>query len=61
MAIQIEQVKLSKNPVQTGESLIISVTIVHHGYLSKSTHRQLSDYTHGELKERGMTDQGGVA
>ncbi len=56
MAVQIDQVQLSKNPVQTGETLIISVTIVHHGYLSKFTHLQLSDYTHGELKERGTTD-----
>lgn len=56
MAIQIEKVELSKNPVVTGESLVVAVTIVHHGYLAKSTHLQLSEYTHGELKARGTTD-----
>ena len=56
MAVRIEKVELSKNPVQTGESLKVSVTIVHQGYLAQSTHLQLSEYTHGALRERGVTD-----
>lgn len=53
MAIAIERVELSKNPVQAGEQLKVSVTIVTHGYLGHSTHRELSGYTHKQLKERG--------
>lgn len=56
MAIVIERVELSKNPVQTGEQLKISVTIVTHGYLGHSTHQELSGYTHKQLKERGTTE-----
>lgn len=55
MAIAIERVELSKNPVQTGEQFRIAVTIVTHGYLGKSTHGQLKAYTHGQLKARGAT------
>lgn len=55
MAIVIEKVELSKNPVQIKEQLIISVTIVTHDYLSHSTHEQLSAYTHQQLKNRGTT------
>lgn len=53
MAIVIERVELSKNPVQAGEQLKVSVTIVTHGYLGHTTHRELSGYTHKQLKERG--------
>lgn len=56
MAIAIERVELSRNPVQTGEQLRVSVTIVTHGYLSHSTHRELVGYTHKQLKERGTTE-----
>lgn len=55
MAIVIERVELGKNPVRTGEQLKISVTVVTHGYLSHSTHQQLAEYTHGQLKARGTT------
>lgn len=50
----IENVELSRNPVYAGESLKISVTIVQHAYLSKSTHQSLKAYTHGELTARGV-------
>lgn len=53
MAIRIERVELSRNPVQAGEQLKVSVTIVTHGYLSHSAHRELTGYTHKRLKERG--------
>lgn len=53
MAIVIEKVELSKNPVQTGQQLIISVTIVTHQYLSHFTNKQLAAYTHKQLKARG--------
>ena len=56
MAVVIERVELSKNPVHVGEQLKISVTIVTHGYLSHSTHRELSEYTHKQLKERGTME-----
>lgn len=53
MAIRIERVELSRNPVQPGEQLKISVTIVTHGFLSHSMHRELTGYTHKRLRERG--------
>lgn len=53
MAVVIERVELSKNPVHVGEQLKISVTIVTHSYLSHSTHRQLEEYTHARLRSRG--------
>ena len=56
MAIVIERVELSRNPVQTGEQLKISVTIVTHGYLSHSTQEKMSEYTHKQLKGRGTTE-----
>lgn len=55
MAIVIERIELSKNPVQTGEQLKVSVTIVTHDYLGHSTHQQLKAYTHKQLKARGTT------
>lgn len=53
MAIRIETVTLSRNPVSVKESFIISVAIVTHGYLKTSTHRELSAYTNGQLRLRG--------
>lgn len=53
MAIRIERVELSRNPVQAGERLKVSVTIVTHGYLGHFTQQELSGYTHKQLKERG--------
>lgn len=53
MAVVIERVELGKNPVQTGETLIISVTIVTHGHLRKSTYASLTEWTNGQLRLRG--------
>lgn len=53
MAIRIEAVSLSRNPVSVKESFIISVVIVSHGYLEKFTHKELAAYTNGQLRLRG--------
>lgn len=57
MAIAIEAVEIMPNPVTVGEQVKISVTIVIHQYLGKSTHRQLETYTHQGLEVRGETKQ----
>lgn len=56
MAVRIERVELSKNPVSPGESFKVSVTIVTHGYLSQSRHRELEVNTYGQLKSRGCEE-----
>ena len=53
MAVRIEAVGLSRNPVTVRESLIVSVTIVTHGYLGKSTNAGMKSYTNGQLRLRG--------
>ena len=53
MAIRIEAVSLSRNPVSVKESFIISVAIVTHGYLENFTHKELAAYTNGQLRLRG--------
>lgn len=55
MAIRIEAVALSKNPVAVKESFTVSISIVTHGYLKKSTQAQLAAYTNGQLRLRGET------
>lgn len=52
--IVIEDVEMSRNPVGTKENLKIAVTIVTYGYLSVSTHSQLSEYKNRSLTERGV-------
>lgn len=56
MAVRIERVELSKNPVLPGESLRVSVTVVTHGYLAQSRHRELEVNTYGQLKSRGYEE-----
>lgn len=52
--IKVESIELSKNPVSTGENVIISVSVVTHAYLKANyTHQQLKQYTHHELNRRG--------
>lgn len=53
MAVRVETVHLSRNPVLVKESLIISVDIVTHGFLGFSTCAELSEYTNGQLRLRG--------
>lgn len=53
MAVVIERVELGKTTVQTGETLIIAVTIVTHGYLGKSTYAHLNEWTNSRLRLRG--------
>ena len=45
MAVRIDAVSLSRNPVTVKESLIVSVSIVTHGYLGRSTNAELASYT----------------
>lgn len=56
MGIVVERVELSPNPVSPGESFKVSVTIVTHGYLSQSRHRELETNTYGQLKSRGYEE-----
>lgn len=53
MAIRIGEVELSRNPVQTGETLIISVTIKNHQYLERYRHSDLKAYTYQQIREMG--------
>lgn len=53
MAIRISEVELSRNPVRTGETLIISVTIKNHQYLEQYRHSDLKAYTHQQIREMG--------
>lgn len=53
MAVRIEAVKLSKNPVMTNEHYKINVTIVTHGYLGRASNSDLSAYTNGQLRLMG--------
>lgn len=54
--IKIEKVELSPNPVTVNGKVKIAVTIVTHDYLKINyTHKQLTTYTHKQLKERGTT------
>ena len=53
MAVRIDAVSLSRNPVAVNESLIVSVSIVTHGYLGRSTNAELASYTNGQLRLRG--------
>lgn len=53
MAVRIDAVSLSRNPVTVKESLIVSVSIVTHGYLGRSTNAELTSYTNGHLRLRG--------
>lgn len=46
MAVCIGGVALSRNPVSTNESFIISVTVKNHQYLKKYRHSDLKKYTH---------------
>lgn len=50
MAVRIDAVSLSRNPVTVKESLIVSVSIVTHGYLGRSTNAELTSYTNGQLR-----------
>ena len=42
MAVRIEAVELSRNPVSVKERLIVSVSVVTHGYLGRSTNAELT-------------------
>lgn len=53
MAVRIEAVELSRNSVTIKESLIVSVSIVTHGYLAKSTYGEMTSFTNGQLRLRG--------
>ena len=53
MAIAVERVEISPNPVLVKGQVRIAVTIVTHDFLAKSVHRDLKSYTHGQLKARG--------
>ena len=53
MAVRIDAVSLSRNPVTVKESLIVSVSIVTYGYLGRSTNAELTSYTNGQLRLRG--------
>ena len=53
MAVRIEAVELSRNPVSVKERLIVSVSVVTHGYLGRSTNAELTSYTNGQLRLRG--------
>ena len=55
MAVRIDAVSLSRNPVTVKESLIVSVSIVTHGYLGRSTYAQLKKYRQSAL--HSMTHQ----
>lgn len=54
MAVPIIKITLSKNPANTNDAILISVTIVTHRYLQDYTHVQLSAKTHAQLAEGGM-------
>ena len=53
MAVCIGGVALSRNPVSTNESFIISVTVKNHQYLKKYRHSDLKEYTHQQIREMG--------
>lgn len=55
MAIRVEAVELSRNPVAVKESFIIRVAIVTNGYLGKFANAKLAEYTNGQLRLRGET------
>lgn len=53
MAVRIEAVELSRNPAAVKERLIVSVSIVTHGYLGRSTNAELASCSNGQLRLRG--------
>lgn len=51
MNVPIKEIQLSKNAVTTGETFIISVSIIENRFLSKLSHFMMKAFTHKQLRE----------
>lgn len=51
MSVPVKEIQLSKNTVNTGETFIISVSVIEHRFLNKFAHLVMRAFTHNQLKE----------